>query len=218
MKKRYTHIIWDFNGTVYDDIEAGIVSANRLLSAYGLRTFATVEEYRASFGFPIIDYYRRMGFDFDRTPYDTLAHEWVGYYMEESKRSRVFEGAYQLLDAFHAMGLSQILLSATEREMLKGQLAELSLSDRFDETLGQDTIHGHGKSEIGRAWRARNPEAVPLLIGDTEHDAEVAAAMGVDCVLLACGHQPMETLRRCGALAVFESHTAMLSALDEWLA
>ena len=82
--KQYTHVIWDFNGTVYNDVDACIRSANRLLTAHGLTPFSTVTEYRERFGFPIIDYYRRMGFDFDVTPYDELAVEWVDYYMEET--------------------------------------------------------------------------------------------------------------------------------------
>ena len=33
-----------------------------------------------------------------------------------------------------------------------------------------------------------------VLIGDTYHDDEVAAAMGIDCILVATGHQSKERL------------------------
>ena len=46
-KTEYTHIIWDFNGTIYDDVDACIKSANRLLGAYGLPLVTSVESYRA---------------------------------------------------------------------------------------------------------------------------------------------------------------------------
>ena len=36
-----------------------------------------------------------------------------------------------------------------------------------------------------------------LLIGDTTHDAEVAHAMGVGCVLIPCGHNSRDRLDRC---------------------
>ena len=37
-----------------------------------------------------------------------------------------------------------------------------------------------------------------LLIGDTTHDAEVARAMGIECVLIPCGHNSRERLVQCG--------------------
>ena len=208
--KRYTHVIWDFNGTVYNDVDACIRSANRLLTAHGLMPFSTVTEYRERFGFPIIDYYRRMGFDFDVTPYDELAVEWVDYYMEETRSAHLYDGFLPAWEFFRDNGLVQILLSATEREMLSGQLELLGVRGCFDEILGQDTIHAYGKRELGVAWSAAHPDAVPILIGDTEHDAEVARAMGADCILLACGHRPSAALKQCGALAVAEDHPSLL--------
>jgi len=40
---------------------ACIQSANALLERYDLPRLGSVEAYRALFGFPIIDYYRRLG-------------------------------------------------------------------------------------------------------------------------------------------------------------
>ena len=37
-----------------------------------------------------------------------------------------------------------------------------------------------------------------LLIGDTDHDQEVAAEMGIDCILIPAGHQSRERLQACG--------------------
>ena len=211
--KKYTHVIWDFNGTLYDDVEPCIKSANRLLTAHGLAPLSSVERYRALFGFPIVDYYRRMGFDFEKTPYSELAIEWVDYYMEESRNARIYGGALEVLDLFRTMKVSQVILSATEKQMLTGQLLALGVYECFDEVLGQDNIHAFGKQEIGLAWREKHPDAVPLFIGDTEHDAEVARAMGADCVLLACGHRPRAALECCDVLAVQDEHTALLHYL-----
>ena len=45
-------------------------------------------------------------------------------------------------------------------------------------------------------------ESQMVLIGDTRHDAEVAAATRVDCVLVAHGHQSKERLKQSGAQVV----------------
>ena len=52
---KYTHVIWDFNGTILDDVEACIRSANLLLEAHGLPALPSREAYQRHFGFPLID-------------------------------------------------------------------------------------------------------------------------------------------------------------------
>ena len=205
--KAYTHIIWDFNGTILDDVQVSIESANRLLRSHGLPVIHTVEEYREKFGFPIIDYYRRMGFDFEVTPYDELAVEWVAYYLEEKKKASVFGDIPTVLQRLREKGIAQIILSATETGMLEGQVRELGIRDYFDTLLGLSNIHAYSKEEIGRDWIVTHPEAVPLMIGDTDHDAKVADAMGIDCILLACGHQQRAHLETCKCLFVADSAT-----------
>ena len=52
---KYTHIIWDFNGTILNDVQACIESVNVLLKARGLAEIASVEDYRAIQEFPVIN-------------------------------------------------------------------------------------------------------------------------------------------------------------------
>ena len=51
----YTYCIWDFNGTLFDDIDAGIKAVNTLLAERGLPTLDSKEKYHQVFDFPIID-------------------------------------------------------------------------------------------------------------------------------------------------------------------
>ena len=213
-KNAYTHIIWDFNGTIYNDVDACIKSANRLLGAYNLPLVTSLEQYRSLFGFPIQDYYARMGFDFDKVPYAVLAPEWMGYYFEYSADSTVYPDIPEVLNDLHERGLEQWILSATEVNMLRGQLESLGILSRFDGFLGLDNIHAKSKKEIGVAWKNANPNIRALMIGDTDHDAEVAEAMGVDCVLVACGHQSRERLEKCKCIAVVDTVRDVLTMLQ----
>lgn len=198
--KKYTHIIWDFNGTLFDDVDAGIASVNKMLSDRGLSTIADKEEYRKIFKFPIIDYYRGLGFDFNSEPYEVLAPVWVELYNMNSKKSKLQDGAVYALELFKEKGIPQLLLSATERNMLKRQTRELGIDEYFDDIYGLDNIHAYSKKELAFKWRRENPDAVPLFIGDTEHDAQVAKAADAECILISCGHQSNETLRKCGCI------------------
>lgn len=196
---KYTHIVWDFNGTLLDDIKAGIDAVNDMLSRRGLPTIDSVEQYRELFCFPIINYYAKVGFDFEKEDYYTvLAPEWVTLYMENYKHSTLTDHAEQTLQALRAKGYAQTLLSATELGMLKGQLRDLGLEQYFGEVWGLDNIHAGGKAARAAAWREAHPDAKALFVGDTIHDWEVANLAGADCVLYCGGHQSRAQLKTCG--------------------
>ena len=198
----YTHLIWDFNGTILNDLDASLLAANALLGQYGLRTLPSIEEYKELFGFPVIDYYKRMGFDFDKLSYDKLAVEWVAYYRHFSANATVFPEIPRLLSEVAALGGRQIILSASELGLLSSQLKTLGIWDCFAEVLGLDNIHANSKTQLAHEWRERNPDARALFIGDTEHDADTARAMGADCILVASGHRPFHALQKTDAIEV----------------
>ena len=63
------YVIWDFNGTIIDDVDVSFRAANILLEEYGLKKISSHDEYRGMLCFPVIDYYRKLGFDFDKIDY-----------------------------------------------------------------------------------------------------------------------------------------------------
>ncbi|MBO7310445.1 MAG: HAD family hydrolase, partial [Clostridia bacterium] len=130
----YEYCIWDFNGTLLDDITTCISSVNALLDARGLPLVKGVEHYRKIFRFPVIEYYKTLGFDFEKEPYDKLAIEWVSLYLENVKQARLYDDAEDALRQFREHGVKQSVLSATEASMLKGQLDSLGISGYFEQT------------------------------------------------------------------------------------
>lgn len=191
-------IIWDFNGTILDDVGIGIQAVNKLLLKRNIKPLECVDDYYKVFGFPIIEYYKRLGFDFEKEDYNTVANEWVKEYnaLESSAPIRPF--VKELLEKIRALGIPQIILSASEKNMLSRQIASLGISEYFDEILGADNIYAYGKQETALDWMKQKKIDSALLIGDTEHDAEVAKAIGASCVLVSGGHQNEKTLKKCG--------------------
>ncbi len=205
MKSIYTDIIWDFNGTIIDDVEAGIVSVNKLLSDRGLPLIPDKESYRRLFRFPIIEYYRSLGFDFDSEPYEVLAPLWVAEYLENSKSSPLREGFLEVLEKFKALGLPQHVISATEINMLCRQLRDFHIIDSFESVSGLDNIHASSKTELAVNFRNSHKESRALFIGDTDHDFDTAVAMGADCALICGGHNSKQKLLSCKGALVFDS-------------
>lgn len=193
----YSHILWDFNGTLLNDVEAGIQSANVLLKRRNLKTIDSVDYYRKVFCFPIIQYYKQLGLDLEKEPFDDLAEEWMEQYLRFSKESELFDGALDVLSYIKDLKIPQVMLSATEKNMLIRQLDEYKLSIYFDKILGLENIHAYSKVDIAKEWKEKAKPFRAVLIGDTVHDFEVASKIGIKCILIANGHQRCTELKKC---------------------
>ena len=207
---KYTYCIWDFNGTILDDVELGMNSVNTLLAERGIPIIPSKDEYRKKFDFPIIDYYRELGFDFSRDPYEELADLWVELYMRDLDSAKIFDDLIPTLDFFEKVGVRQVVLSASERDMLTKQLEGLGIADRFEEIMGIDNIYGDSKLALAVDWKTRHPDEKVMLIGDTTHDFKTAEILGADCFIVCAGHQCKE--RFCG---ITENIYPSLTALKE---
>jgi phosphoglycolate phosphatase len=193
----YRHVIWDWNGTLLDDVELCIDIMNGLLRRRGLPTMDRTR-YHAVFDFPVSAYYSRLGFDFSRDSFEQLSIEFIADYDARRWESRLYPPARAVLAGIQRAGVTQSILSAYRGETLRETVAHFGLVPFFIRLTGLDNIYAHSKTELGRAWVAELglPAGDILLIGDTLHDLEVARELGVDCVLVATGHHPADRLRR----------------------
>lgn len=189
-------VFWDWNGTLLDDIDYTLGCLNWLLAQHGYPQRYGRDAYRELFGFPIEDYYIRAGFDFARHPYPMLAQQFIAHYNAGMDACAALPGAQPALAALQRAGKRQVLLSATRRDYLIEQVAQRGLNGYFDELLGLSDIYGVSKVQVGLDWlRASGVDpARCVMVGDTTHDAEVAAALGVRCILVTTGHQSRRRL------------------------
>ncbi len=194
---KYTHVMWDFNGTIFDDARAGIDSVNKMLRERGLDEIPSTERYREIFDFPIEEYYRGLGFDFDSEPYEYLAPIWVDLYNSNAEKAGLCQNVKETMETVKKMGIEQSVLSACEIGMLERYLKKLGIREYLAEVMGLDNIHARSKLALAYAWREKHKDAKVIMIGDTTHDHETAEALGADCVLFAGGHQSRAKLEKC---------------------
>lgn len=211
---KFSHIVWDFNGTLLDDVETGIKSANVLLGRRGLEKIESVEDYRKAFCFPITQYYSNIGLDLVRESFDDLANEWMEQYLYFSRDAKLYDGVDRMLEYVKSLGIPQIILSATEKTMLLSQLDEYGISGYFDEVVGRDDIRASSKEAVAREWARRTEPAAPLMIGDTVHDFDVSRAINAKCLLNARGHQSVAALKICG-VPVFDGVGSLYDGLSK---
>ena len=185
-------ILWDWNGTLLDDVEVALAAMNEMLARRGLPLLQGREPYRDIFTFPVRVYYTAAGLDLSAEPFESLAVEWTGLYHRFYPRCGLFPAARAVLQAVGEMGLEQAIVSASHQQALDSQVEEQGLGGFFQARLGISDIYAGSKA--GLAQRYLKSQGVPpeqaLLIGDTLHDWEVAQEAGCPCTVERCVPKP----------------------------
>ncbi|MCX7818988.1 MAG: HAD family hydrolase [Kiritimatiellae bacterium] len=193
------HVVWDWNGTLFDDAWLCVEIMDRLLRRYGLPGL-TPERYAATFDFPVRDYYRRLGFDFARTPFERVGAEFIEEYERRKLECRLRRGARAAITRLARRGIGQTVISAYREDTLRQLLRHFGLDRYMEAIVGAHDIYAAGKGERALEWfRAAGWRGCEVLvIGDTTHDAAIARAMGAQCRLVLAGHQSAARLAATG--------------------
>ena len=191
-------IFWDWNGTLLDDVHYAIGVRNRVFPRFGLPTVDSLVHYHEQFTFPVKLYYTRAGVTEDN--FVEVAHAWMEEYERECDAIPLFADATLTLAKFADAGCAQVVLSASQVDILRRQLMQAGILEQFAQVLGLSHIYATSKEMIGRDYLAQTSLAPSecVMLGDTLHDAEVARAMGCRCVLIARGHQSRNVLQTAG--------------------
>ncbi|PKQ65848.1 hypothetical protein BZG02_02260 [Labilibaculum filiforme] len=192
-------IIWDYNGTLLDDLSIGVQCINTMLAKRELPVLSE-DSYRELFTFPVKKYYESVGFDFAKEDWNLTAKEFISNYTNLLPQSTIFPEAIELLSHFSSLGKQQFILSAMEQNMLNNSVANENIGKFFSEISGIDNIFASSKIANGIKMienHQLSPKEVCLL-GDTSHDYEVAKELGCECILIAAGHQSITKLKQTG--------------------
>ena len=199
--KNYSHLIWDWNGTLLNDVELCAAIMNMLLTQESLPNIS-IQKYKSIFTFPVIDYYKIAGHTFEKTSFEVLGKQFMDEYELQKNNCKLFPGIPELLAELQSKNIQQHLLSAYEQNNLNNILKHFSINNYFQHIVGLDNIYAGGKSHLAQdlAMRIRSNGAAGniLLIGDTIHDYEVAEEINSDCILVSHGHQDEERLLQLG--------------------
>lgn len=196
-------LIWDWNGTLLNDVDVCVETINQLLAERKLPEL-TRKKYLEIFDFPVQNYYQSIGFDFEKEPFEIPANEYIEKYYANIDKTSLYPSVTETLTHFSKLNFRQLILSAAEQTQLITLLKNFKIDRFFEEVSGLDNIYATSKIELGiNMFRKLNlvPETV-CLIGDTTHDLEVASALGCRCILIANGHQEYNRLIKTQAIVI----------------
>jgi len=197
--QKYSHIIWDWNGTLLDDTQACVNAVNKMLADRNL-PLLTVARYRDIFGFPVSDFYEKIGFALENEDWDAMAVEFHDLFLSDDSVS-LHSDSKRILSALQKSGFRQYILSASKQSILDLMLTEYGLLNFFKKIRGVNNLYGDSKISVGRELIEEigvSQEGI-VIIGDSLHDHEVAGELNISCILVACGHQSYARLAESGA-------------------
>lgn len=216
--KKWTNIFWDWNGTLLNDVDECVELINVSLKKRGLAPLNR-GDYLEKFQFPVKKYYEAVGFDFSRESFEEAGKEFISGYSKKMFDCQLHQSALDILKKFKEAGLKQYVLSALNEDALHKCIANFGLAEYFDKVRGLDDHYAHSKVELGKKL-LEDAEISPrcaVMIGDTIHDFDTAQAMGIDCILVASGHNSLERLKICNA-PVFESLEMLRRQIEKMFA
>ena len=213
----FTTVVWDWNGTLLDDLAVAFETINRVLTVNDYPPIPDLAAYRANFCFPIIQYYRNVGFDFARTPFEVVAQQFMDWYHPAAVHCALQQGAVPTLQKLQQEGVTQVLLSASLQNHLELQLGRYPIRPYFDRLLGIGDIYAESKLQLARSFveSCGTPAERILFVGDSVHDYEVATGCGCRAVLFTGGHQPRSLLAATGS-PVIDELEELPSFLTSW--
>ena len=195
----YKHIIWDWNGTLINDVWLVVGIMNKMLKKRQLPRIDS-KKYREIFDFPVTKYYLKLGFDFSAESFEELTDEFISEYYTRFNECKLFDEAEEVLQKVRDRGISQSILSASKEDVLIEKIKYYGIDKYFCRIIGLGNHYAESKVERGEKWIAKlnlNPQDV-LLIAATIHDYDVSKHIGCDCLLVANGHHSYEKLAKLG--------------------
>ena len=196
---KYKHIIWDWNGTLINDIWLVVEIMNKMLKKRNMPGIDS-KKYREIFDFPVIDYYAKLGFNFSKESFEELTVEFISEYYTRFNECKLFNEVEEVLKKIRDMGIPQSILSASKEDVLIEKIKYYGIDKYFCRIMGLENHYAESKVERGKKWIDElnlNPQDV-LLMGDTAHDYDVSKHIGCDCLLVANGHYSYERLAKLG--------------------
>ncbi|GIH08714.1 phosphatase [Rhizocola hellebori] len=190
------HLVWDWNGTLLNDIEIVVASTNAAFLKAGGQAITT-DDHRRRFRRPIIEFYSEsIGRELLETEFLELDEIFHRSYLDALPTVTLTPDATKAMGAW--MGTQSLLSMWFHHELVPTVnrfgldfLRVDGLRDPLNGTYKADHLRTH-LGELGLAG------GDVVLIGDSVDDADAALAVGARCVLYSGGFTHEENLLACG--------------------
>ncbi len=183
------NIIFDWSGTLVDDLPAVLAATNHVFAKHGLEPISR-ERFRAEFSLPFKGFYDRYC---PQIPIEELEVAFHGHIRTQNAFVEELPHARDFLIFCHANKLRTFVLSAVHAEHYAAQIAV----NKFDAYIDRPYVAVWDKRLKILDILAENQLAPneTLFIGDMQHDIDTAKHGGVFSCAVLTGYNRIEQLR-----------------------
>ncbi len=212
-------VIFDLDGTLIDTVALVVEAVTNAFVSIG-KPVPDEKAIRSISGLGLFDGVRRIAPDADEALVRELGNLYRREYLaaaSSTMREALFPGALDTLKALDAR--NDTLLAVATGKPLAGTNRVLKAHDLlslFTSLQTPDTNMSKPNPEmIFTAVSVAGAElGQTVMIGDTNHDIEMAVAAGVKSVGVSWGYHPVEELKAAGADLIIDDFAALNSAID----
>jgi phosphoglycolate phosphatase len=212
----YKLLIFDWDGTLADSAAQIVNAMQRAIDGLGLPPRSD-ESIRELIGLGLNEALTRLYPEMELTTVRALLDSYRARWLSEGGgEAPLFDGALQAIRSLHGRGHRLAIATGKSR-------AGLNRSLRHHADLGPLLVNSRTADETASKPdplmlrqlldEERMQPGEALMIGDTDYDLEMAAAIGMPSVGVICGVHSPQRLQRAGALALLES----VRELPGWL-
>ena len=222
MHQEIRHIVWDWNGTLFDDQPLVTRSTNASLGAVGFPSLGA-DRYQDLYRRPLQDFYLAMvGREFSAPEWELVEVAFANTYSEGMHACGLTADALAALDAWAPR--SQSLLSMYDHDKLVPLADSFGITSRLLRVDGRPPALDYGpKTKYLAAHlthlQADEPDLVAsevALVGDCVDDAMAALEVGATAVLYTGGSSSRRNLEAAGlGVPVVDSLTEAVALLRD---
>jgi phosphoglycolate phosphatase-like HAD superfamily hydrolase len=199
-----SHVIWDWNGTLLDDVGAVLEATTVAFRQAGIDVVVSGDTYRRSFTRPIRLFYERLlGRPIGHDEWERLDHAFHLEYARLDDRCTLAAGAREVLDEIRELGWSQSVCSMLPEEYLLPAVERQGIAGLFVRIDGlRGAERGGAKLEnlVAHLEHLGLAPSRTVMVGDTVDDAVAARGARIACILLdsGAGLHDSEAIRSAG--------------------
>ena len=185
---QFKNIIFDWSGTLVDDLGPVVDATNRVLNHYGKSTL-TRDEFRSSFCLPFIDFYKEV---LPGVPMSDLEDLYSEFFDKSDESVKLLPEAVEFLNLCERADLRIFLLSSIKNDHFKRQSEHLNLTEYFERVYTEALDKRICIKDLIRECCLDVKETV--FVGDMKHDVDAGRSAGVFTAAVLGGYNSKEML------------------------
>ena len=113
---KYKCVVWDWNGTIVDDVNASLMSVNDMLIKRNMPVI-NLQQYHSYLDTPISKFYEHL-FDLSVVTFDIIQKEFNIGYNKHIKTNPINVGATKIMQQLVDRGVYQVIVSSSHQSIV----------------------------------------------------------------------------------------------------